>query len=244
MKVGLLDGKVAIITGSGRGQGEATARLFVEQGARVVLTDLDEAAVQEVARSLGDKAIGLMHDIADEVGWAGVVMATMNRFGSIDTLINNAGIFLTGGIDTATAADMDRAFRINVCGAFLGISKVAPRMTGGSIINIASGAGLVGMADMVAYATSKWALRGLSKAVARDLAPRGIRVNAICPGVIDTPMIRNDEIPDFFDRIKQGIPLGRVGVPGDIAGASLFLASDASSFMTGAELVIDGGRHA
>lgn len=242
--MGLLDSKVAIITGAGRGQGEATARLFVEEGARVVLTDLDEAAVKEVARSLGDKAIGLRHDIADETGWADVVEATQDRFGSVDTLINNAGIFFTGGIGTATAADLDRAFRINVAGAFLGISAVAPRMTDGSIVNIASGAGLVGMANMVAYATSKWALRGLSKSAARDLAPRGIRVNAICPGVIDTPMIRNDEIPDFFDRIKQGIPLGRTGVPNDIARASLFLASDASSFMTGAEMVIDGGRHA
>lgn len=240
--MGVLDSKVAIVTGAGRGQGEATARLFVENGARVVLTDLDEAAVQHVAKSLGKNAVGLRQDISDEAGWVQVVEVALTKFGGIDVLINNAGIFMLGGIGDAKAADMERIFRVNVLGAFLGISAVVPHMTTGSIVNISSVAGFSGRTNAVAYGTSKFALRGLTRCAAVDLAPRGIRVNTICPGVIDTPMIRNDAIPDFFDKVKAGIPLGRTGIPMDIAAASLFLASDASAFMTASEMVIDGGR--
>lgn len=244
--LGVLDGKVVIITGAGRGQGETTARLFAEEGAKLVLTDRDGANVRQVAASLGESAIWLEHDITDEPVWASVVDMAIERFGAVNVLLNNAGIFFGGGVTDATQADMERAFSVNVTGAFLGVQAVAPNMrrTGGSIINVASAAGMRGMEGMTAYCTSKWALRGMTRAMSRDLAQFGIRVNAVCPGVIDTPMIRNDDIPDFFQQVAKGIPLGRAGVPQDIAGASLFLASDASSFMTGSDVVIDGGRTA
>lgn len=241
----LLDDKVAIITGAARGQGAATARLFAENGARLVLTDLDGAAVKVAAQAIGGGAIGLAHDVRSEADWARVVTEAMAAFQRIDILVNNAGIFFEGALGAAQMADMDRAFQVNVGGAFLGMTAVLPHLhAGASIINIASGAGLAGMTNMVAYSTSKWALRGMSRCAARDLASRGIRVNAICPGVIDTPMIRNDALPGFFDQVKAGIPLARTGTPDEIAAASLYLASDGSSFMTGAEMVVDGGRHA
>lgn len=243
--IGLLENKVAVITGAARGQGAATARMFADHGARLMLTDLDGPAASATAAGIGADAIGNAHDIRSETEWAQVVAEAMAKFERIDILINNAGIFFEGPMGAASMADMDRAFQVNVGGAFLGISAVLPHLeAGASIVNIASGAALSGMADMIAYSTSKWALRGMSRSAARDLAPRGIRVNTVCPGVIDTPMIRNDALPGFFDQVKVGIPLGRTGTPDEIAAASLYLASDASSFMTGAEMVVDGGRHA
>ena len=241
----MLDGKTIIITGAGGGQGEATARLFAESGASVILTDIDEARVKDVAASLGSSATGCQHDISDEAGWQDVVEAAGKAFGDIDGLINNAGILATGALEETSAADMERLFQINVLGAFLGMKAVSPNMPeGSSIVNIASAAGLSGKANMLAYSTSKWALRGLSRSAALDLAPRKIRVNTICPGVIDTPMIRNDSLPGFFDQVKSNTPLVRAGEPMDIAKGSLYLVSDASSYMTGGEIVIDGGRNA
>ena len=237
--------EVAIVTGAARGQGEATARLFVENDAKVMLTDLDADGCAALAGELGENAVSTRHDITDSTDWDRIVAATLDAFGGLNVLINNAGIFFTGKIGEATKADMEKAFAVNVTGAFLGITAAAPHMPGGgSIVNVASGAGLAGMANMVAYSTSKWALRGMTRCAARDLAPRGIRVNALCPGVIDTPMIRNDDIPDFFDQVSIGIPLGRPGQPDEMAAASLYLASEASAFMTGQDLVVDGGRHA
>lgn len=244
-KTMMLEGKRAIITGAAGGQGEATAQLFIEHGARVMLTDLDGAACDTLAAELGESAMSAQHDITDTTGWDSVVSATVSAFGGVDILINNAGIFFTGEIGETTKADLERAFAINVTGAFLGISASLPHMPrGGSIVNVASGAGLSGMANMAAYSTSKWALRGMTRCAARDLAPKGIRVNALCPGVIDTPMIRNDDLPGFMEKIAAGIPLGRAGEPSEMAAASLYLASDASAFMTGQDLVVDGGRQA
>lgn len=241
----MLQGKRAIITGAARGQGEATARLFIDQGARVMLTDLNGAACDTLAAELGESAISAQHDITDTAGWDSVARATVSAFGGVDILINNAGIFFTGKIDEATEADFERAFKVNVTGAFLGISTCLPHMPrGSSVVNVASGAGLAGMSNIAAYSTSKWALRGMTRCAARDLAPKGIRVNALCPGVIDTPMIRNDDMPGFMDTISEGIPLGRAGEPSEMAAASLYLASDASAFMTGQDLVVDGGRQA
>jgi len=241
--LGVLEGKVAIITGAARGQGEATARLFVENGAKVAITDMNDEGVRQVAASLGDAAIGLKHNVADEGEWAQVVAATLAAFGKIDVLVNNAGVFVNGAVDQVTVADMQRAFSINVLGAFMGIQAVLPHLApGSSIVNIGSASGLMGMADMLPYATSKWAMRGMTRSAARDLAPRQIRVNAVLPGVVDTPMVRNDDMPDFVERMGKPIPLGRPADAIEIARVSLFLASDASSFMVGADVVVDGGN--
>ncbi|GCD96492.1 SDR family NAD(P)-dependent oxidoreductase [Embleya hyalina] len=240
-----LTGKVAIVTGAARGQGEAEARLFARRGARVVLTDLLEDEGARVAGEIGPRARFVRHDVSNAADWAAVVELAVREFGPVDVLVNNAGVMWTKPILEETPEGLDRILKVNLFGAFHGIQAVAPLMRangGGSIVNISSLAGLQGIPGHAAYGSSKWAVRGLTKTAALELGEYGIRVNSVHPGAVDTPMIG--------DRFTRGpgnfptVPLRRVGEPEDIGELVAFLASDASSWITGTEFVIDGGSTA
>jgi 3alpha(or 20beta)-hydroxysteroid dehydrogenase len=239
--MGRLDGKVAIITGAARGQGEAEARLFAAEGARVVVADVlaDEGAA--VASSLGSAAAFAPLDVTSEDQWQAAVSLAEERFGPVNVLVNNAGVLLFQSIDKTDPADFERIMRVNVHGVFLGIRAVTPSMERagrGSIVNISSTAGLTGLPFLGAYVASKWAVRGLTKTAAIDLGGKGIRVNSVHPGGIDTPMLAGTS-PDapFYRRL----PVPRMGQADEAARAVLFLASDEASYTTGAELAVDGG---
>ena len=243
---GQLEGKVAVITGAARGQGAAEARLFVERGARVLLTDVLVDEGKALADELGEAARFMAHDVSDEAQWSAVVEAATSTWGALNVLVNNAGILYTKPIVDENPADFRALLDINLVGPLLGMRAVIEPMTaagGGSIVNISSMAGLRGFADHAAYGSAKWALRGLTKVAAVELGPRKIRVNSIHPGAINTAMLpvpeglSNEELDQMFSYV----PLGRIGQPEDIAGVVAFLASDDAGYMTGAELAIDGG---
>jgi 3alpha(or 20beta)-hydroxysteroid dehydrogenase len=237
-----LAGKVAIITGAARGQGAAHARLFASEGARLVLTDVSTDG-ELLVRELGANARFVKHDVSDEQGWRGVVAAATESFGRLDVLINNAGIYRPATLRDTDTALWDIHYRINQLGVFLGMRAVTEAMVrsgGGAIVNVSSGAGLRNLPGMFAYATSKWAVRGMSKLAASELAPFKIRVNSIHPGLIDTPMLAGNT-PEQLQMMKNLIPMGRLGRPEEVAKLVLFLASDASGYITGAEVTVDGG---
>jgi 3alpha(or 20beta)-hydroxysteroid dehydrogenase len=240
--MGALDGKVVMITGASGGQGLAEARLFAREGASLVLTDIVAADEPPVGVAAKD-ALMLVHDVASEAAWSEAVERALARFGRVDALVNNAGVYQPASLSDTGPDLYDFHYRVNQLGVFLGMRAVLPAMAArgvGSIINIASGAGAKGTNGLFAYSTTKWAVRGMTRSAARELAPKGIRVNALLPGLIDTPMVsifpkaRND---DFVTRV----PLGRIGEAMDVAQAALFLASDASAYITGAEIPVDGG---
>lgn len=239
-----LAGKVAIITGAARGQGEATARLFAAEGCSVVLTDILEEEGQAVAASIGNGARFCRHDISNEADWAKVVAEALSAFGKIDILVNNAAIPLFKPIEDTTRAELSRLFDVNGVGPFLGIKAVLPLMKQarkGSIVNISSINGLRGTTGMSAYDMCKWAVRGLTKTIALEGAAFKVRVNSVHPGAIDTPMLNPAADPDTSKLAKDlGIPFGRVGQSAEVAAASLFLASDEASYVSGAELAVDG----
>ncbi|MEX3785740.1 SDR family NAD(P)-dependent oxidoreductase [Paraburkholderia sp. BR14374] len=246
--MGRIEGKVIIVTGAARGQGEATARLFVEQGARVVLTDVLASEGHAVAEDLGERALFIKHDITEEAAWTDVVNRTLDHFGAVDGLVNNAGVTHFSRINESQTADFDRVMAINVRGSWLGMKAVSQAMIPkrkGAIVNIASINGLRGSLGMTIYDASKWAMRGMTKSAALDLAGHGIRVNSVHPGAVDTPMINPERDLDTKEMAQNfSIPLGRVGFPIDVAQASLFLISDEAAFITGAELAVDGGTMA
>jgi 3alpha(or 20beta)-hydroxysteroid dehydrogenase len=238
-----LDGKVALVTGAARGQGEAEARRFVAEGARVVLADvLDD--VKTVADDLGTQAMAVTLDVADEDSWSSAVGEARDRFGRVDILVNNAAIYRAGTpIVDLTLADYRAVVEVNQIGVFLGMRAVAPVMAeqeSGSIVNVSSVDGLTGHAGAVAYVASKFAVRGMTKVAALELGPAGVRVNSIHPGVVDTPMIAG--LTEHFP--VRRLPAQRIGRPDDVASLALFLASDESAFCTGAEFVVDGGHTA
>ncbi|MFD4422933.1 SDR family NAD(P)-dependent oxidoreductase [Agromyces sp. NPDC058484] len=237
-----LEGKVALITGAAGGQGRAHARLLHGLGARLVLTDLDEVAVRELADEFGDDAIGLVHDVTSPSAWATVTDAAAAAFGRIDVLVNNAGYCPVAPLAETSEQTIRLTLDVNLVGPILGMQAVLPLMRehGGSIVNISSTAGLAGYADRVPYAASKWGLRGATRSVAHEYGPYGIRVNTICPGAVDTPMISDDtrEGRGFITTI----PIPRAGRPEEVSRLVAFLASDASSYCTGHEFVIDGGQ--
>jgi len=237
-----LAGKVAIITGAARGQGAREAGLFAAEGAHVVLTDVLDIG-DEVAAKLEESAIFLRQDVANEEDWGVVVRTALARFGKIDVLINNAGIFHPNPIGQTSAADFDLHYRVNQRGTFLGMKSVVEPMKasgGGSIVNISSLAGLRGYPDMIAYCGTKWAIRGMTKSAARELAPFHIRVNSIHPGLVDTPMMKGLS-SDALAHFVSAVPLGRIASSSDVAELAAFLASDMSSYVTGAEITVDGG---
>ena len=240
-----LAGKTCIVTGAARGMGAATARLFASEGANVVLTDVLEDDGATVAQELGDNALFLKHDVSSDEDWASVVAAAKDRFGGIDALVNNAGVVHFTPVEGLSAEDAQRVMGVNTIGPMLGAKHVAPVMReggGGSIVNISSVDGLRGCNGLTIYTASKWALRGLTKSLAYELGRSKIRVNSVHPGGVDTPMGNAAGLPpDQLSATFVRVPLGRIGQPEEIANASLFLASDESSYVTGAELAVDGG---
>lgn len=238
-----LRGKVAIITGAASGQGRAGAILFAKEGAKVVVSDLDEEGATAVAAAIGDAAIAIRHDVSDASSWDNVVLRTLEAFGHIDILVNNAGIYKPLSFQDTDQQLLDLHYRVNVLGVFLGMKAVYQPMLnagGGAIINTASGAGMRGVAGMVAYSGSKWMVRGISKSTAVDVAADNIRVNVILPGLIDTAMLRENP-PEVLEAMKSLPPAKRIGTAEEIAEAALYLASDASSYTTGAEIAVCGG---
>jgi 3alpha(or 20beta)-hydroxysteroid dehydrogenase len=243
---GRLAGKVAIITGGARGQGEAEARLFVAEGASVVITDVLTDEGQTVAKELGDAARFVTHNVADEANWQTAVTTATETYGSLDVVVNNAAIHWLRAIEDESLEGFNRILSVNLLGTFLGIrTAIAPMRAagGGSIVNISSIAGMTGLAWHGAYGSAKWAVRGLTKTAAVELGVDGIRVNSVHPGPIATAMMSPVTAGDAPDRFAQ-MPLGRAGQPIEAAELVLWLASDASSYVTGAEFVIDGGSTA
>ena len=241
--MGRLDGKVAIVTGGARGQGEAEVRLFVAEGAKVIVADVLVDAGKAVAESLGDNAVFFRHDVSREEDWEAAINLATERFGGLDVLVNNAGILHNATIAKHTLADYERVVSVNQVGVFLGIRAAIAPMTsrgGGSIVNTSSGAGLRATKYCFAYAATKYAVTGMTAAAALELARNRIRVNSIHPGLIDTPMVASDD-PEINNRLIRATPMRRVGEPEEIARVALFLASDESSYMTGAHVPVDGG---
>ncbi len=242
-----LDRKVVLITGAAGGIGAAAARRMAQEGAQLLLTDADEQGAHRVARELGDgRAEAFGHDVTSEERWQQVVAHALDTHGCIDVLLNNAGVFLAAPLTDTLVEDFRRVIDINVTGVFLGMRSVTPAMIeqgAGSVINLSSVAGLMGSPFLMAYAASKWAVRGMSKVAAKELAPFGVRVNSLHPGQIDTDMNtrQRERTPELIDKLIRGIPLRRIGTPEEVADAIVYLASDESVYMTGSELVIDGG---
>ncbi len=244
-----LEGKVVFISGGAQGMGAAEARLFAAEGAMVAIGDVLEEEGRRVAAQIGEaggKAIFLALDVTSESQWQDAIAATVAEFGKLDILVNNAGIGGHGTVENTTVADWDRVMDINAKGVFLGTKSAIPelrRAGGGSIINISSQLGLVGVDNSSPqYQASKGAVRLLTKSTAIQYAREGIRANSVHPGPIVTPMTEAGRAdPERNELTLSRIPLGRHGEPSDVAYGVLFLASDESSFMTGSELVIDGG---
>jgi NAD(P)-dependent dehydrogenase (short-subunit alcohol dehydrogenase family) len=246
-------GKVALVTGAASGLGAESARRLAREGAAVMLTDIAADSVVAVASAIkdaGGQAASLTHDVTSEADWARVVAATVEAFGRMDILVNNAGV--AGGLldlMTHTLEDWRRVLSVNLDGVFLGLRHAAPAIAasgGGSVINLSSIMGKVAMPGAAAYCASKGGVLLLTKAAALEWAPLGIRVNSIHPGFIDTPMVsgalhRAENGNELREMIISRHALGRLGEPREIADAVVFLASDESSFMTGSELVVDGG---
>jgi len=237
---GRLAGKVAVITGAARGQGEAEARLFVAEGAQVVITDLLEDEGKVVAADLGRSARFFRQDVSSEADWADLMAFTQQEFRRLDVLVNNAAVHHLRTIEDETADGFDRLVAVNLRGTFLGMrSALAPMRAGGrgSIVNISSLAGLRGFYAHGAYGAAKWGVTGITQTAAIEFGPSGIRVNSVHPGPIDTDMLPGR---DNLARLRDA-PLGRVGQPTEVAELVLFLASDASAFITGAAVTVDGG---
>jgi 3alpha(or 20beta)-hydroxysteroid dehydrogenase len=246
--MGRLTGKHAIVTGGAQGQGAAIVRAFVDEGATVVIADVATEPGEALAAELGDTAVFQHHDVTSEESWASVVKVANETFGPVNVLVNNAGILRFGEITALPVEEYELIWRVNTFGAYLGVRSIVETMTnngGGSIINASSIEGLGGMAFLSAYTSSKFAVRGFTKAAALELGPRGIRVNSVHPGMIDTGMIRDVGADDnAMEFGGKKVALKRVGHPADIAPVYVYLASDESSFATGAEFVIDGGATA
>jgi 3alpha(or 20beta)-hydroxysteroid dehydrogenase len=237
-----LAGRIVLVTGAGRGQGLCEARVLAEQGATVLLGEVDEEAGRRAASGIPHSRFVVL-DVTSEASWDRTVRTIADEFGHLDVLVNNAGILRYGTIETTPLDEVRRIRAVNLDGPYLGIQKLAPLFgeRGGSIINIASISGLMGRPDQAAYLLSKWGLRGLGRAAALELAPRRIRVNTIFPGLIATEMSEGRYGVEGVQSMGRDLPVGRAGAPSDIASLVLFLASDRSSFITGAELVCDGG---
>ncbi|HUH38266.1 MAG TPA: glucose 1-dehydrogenase [Spongiibacteraceae bacterium] len=245
-----LAAKVALITGAGRGLGEAIARRFAAEGARLVLTDIDGAAVQAVARSL-PAAIGIQHDVSQEAGWQQVVEQAQTTYGGLDILVNNAGVFRLEPLLDTRLEDYQKVIAINQTGCFLGMKTAAPLMIkngGGSIVNISSAQGIEGLRGAGAYVASKFAVRGMTKVAAIEFAEHGIRVNSIHPGAIATDMSAAGLDKFATDKPWRSpiddLLIRRRAEPAEIAALVLFVASDEASYSTGSEFCADGGMMA
>jgi len=241
--MGRLDGKVCVITGAARGQGAEEARLFSQEGATVWLTDVLDDVGEATARSIGGTYRHL--DVRSESDWTTLVAEILQRDRHIDVLVNNAGIFRSNRMRDTSLDEFTLVMDVNCVGVFLGMRAVAASMREagrGSIVNISSLAGMQSAAGAFAYGTSKWAVRGMTKSAAIELARRGVRVNSIHPGLIETDML--GQLPTDLDRMTRSVPMGRTAAASEVASVALFLASEDSSYCTGAEFVVDGGLYA
>lgn len=243
---GRLEGKVVVVTGAARGQGEAEARLLASEGARVILTDVLAEHVVATAASI-DGALGIGHDISDPAQWQRVVDTVLDAHGRLDGLVNNAAIHRTRPLLDESLEDMRAMMDVNLFGSVAGMQACAPRMArsgGGSIVNVSSLAGRRGYYGHSAYGATKWALRGVSRVAAIEFGPLGVRVNTILPGAIETDMLPHSGDAAADAARHSALPIPRPGTVDEIAAAVVYFLSDESSYTTGAELVIDGGSSA
>jgi len=242
---GRLQDKVAIVTGGARGMGAATSRLFAREGAQVVIADVLEQDGAALAEELGDRAMFHRLDVSDEAGWTALVEAVTARHGRIDSLVNNAAIVVFAPIVALSVEQIDRVLGINVKGAMLGLKHVGGHMCAagrGAIVNISSLDGMRGANSLSLYSSSKWAVRGLTKTAALEFGHLGVRVNSVHPGGVNTVMGNPQGLEGADKNVGyERVPLQRIGEPEEIAAASLFLCSDEASYITGAELTVDGG---
>lgn len=242
-----LEDKIALITGAAKGMGKAEAQLFAKEGARLIITDIDIENLNKLETELsvaGVQVVAIKHDVSSELDWAAVAKEAERVFGKVDILVNNAGILSPDGIEETTLEKWNKIIAVNQTGTWLGMKHIAPLMRqagGGSIVNISSIYGLIGSGTSAAYQASKGAVRILSKTAAMEYAPENIRVNTIFPGAIATPMVSEAFSDEVLQELLAPVPLKRIGKPSEVAYGVLFLASDESSYVTGAELVIDGG---
>ncbi|MGT2464230.1 glucose 1-dehydrogenase [Sinomonas atrocyanea] len=240
--MGRVDGKVALVTGGARGMGASHAQILAREGAQVVIGDILDDAGKATAEEIGASAVYVHLDVTSPEDWAAAVKAAVEAFGGLDVLVNNAGIVSFGDIEEFTVEQWNTIIGINLTGVFLGIKAALPALKaskrGASIINVSSTAGLKGYLALPGYTASKFGVRGLTKAVALDLGRLGIRVNSVHPGAVRTPMTEGLDLP------QDHVALHRVGEPAELSSLVLFLASDESSFCTGAEFVADGGETA
>lgn len=234
-----LDGRVALVTGAARGMGATHVAAFVAEGARVVATDLLEPEGRALADLLGESVRFVRHDVTLLTDWVRAIEVAEAAFGPIDVLVNNAGIGASGGVMAQSDADFERVMSVNVRGPFIGMRAIVPGMVRqgrGSVVNVSSISGLTGRPDGLAYTTSKWALRGMTKTAAADVAGTGVRINSVHPGLIRTPMTDG-----MTDAAAATQPIARLGEPEEVTAMVVFLASDDASYCTGAEFVVDGG---
>lgn len=237
-----LKDKVIIITGAAQGMGKVHAERAIAEGAKVVITDINEEKGQAVAVTLGSDALFIKHNVVSESDWENVVQTTLEYWGMIDVLVNNAGITYNMKIEEITLDDYMKIVNINQVSVFLGIKSVTATMkaqNSGAIINISSMNGLAGGA--IGYTDTKFAVRGMTKAAARELSPFNITVNSVHPGVIHTPMLEQPGVKEAVDKFKQMIPMRRVAQAEEVSNMIIFLASDEARYSTGSEFVIDGG---
>ena len=236
-------GKSALISGGARGIGGAAARLLVQAGAKVVIGDVLEDVGRKHAADLGPAASFVHLDVTSEASWQKAVAHAVSHGGGLNVLVNNAGIFRRGGIADTTPEQYMQMVNVNQLGVFLGMRAALPalRGKGGAIVNISSTSGMVGSSNSCAYSATKFAVRGMTKSAALEFGPLGIRVNSVHPGNVDTDMSRAGLTPEIVQGMATRIPLRRQGQPGEVAELILWLASDASSFCTGSEFVVDGG---
>ena len=246
--MGRLDGKVALISGGARGMGNAEARLFAREGARVVIGDVAAADGAALAADIGDAARFVNLDVTAYDQWESAVAETLAAFGRLDILVNNAGIVIPSPMRDLSLEDYQKVIDVNQTGVFLCMKAATPAMErsgAGSIINISSIDGMIGMDLVFSYVASKFAVRGMTRVAALELAPIGIRVNSVHPGFVHTRLGNHDDIPEIRELLddysRRRVPLGRTGEPDDIANLVLFLASDEAGYITGSEFVADGG---